>query len=302
MPLVLDQGYNHPKWVDGGLEANVHAQERFRIGTIIDVVEKDGKWDAIIEITDPLAREAIENNEIPFFVSPRILHDPDEPDTAIKDWLLFHLAVVDEPAFGDKAKFKGACYGMAEQCQIALKSASKESCGFCVKTELLKLVTNHDSSLSSSFLPSPKTIPSMVDSPQTIDLSGYVPKGDYDALKNEVSTYKQANADLSKNFEEFKTSIEEDKRKSKITAVLSAKIADAKTRDERIKYFVDAKVAPEVVETAYKDIPDIQTNKGRDNTELFTGNKPADASVSNKAGSYAKASAYTNSIVRGASY
>lgn len=295
-PLVLTADYSHPKWVDGGVIANIQAQEKYAIGRITDVLHKDGQWDAIIEITNPAAREAIEKQDIPFEVSPRIVHDPDADTENIAEWLGVHLAIVDKPAYGDKATFKGACYGMANECQLALKQAKAEDCGFCVKSALVKLANENNSSLTSLNSEGQNSQTSMGDStPQTIDLSGYVPKGDYDALKTEVATYKQANADLSKNFEEFKASIIENERKAKITAVLSAKIADAKVRDERIKFFVDAKAAPEVVEIAYKDMPDISNKK--DNSELFAA-KPSDAKA-DRSGSYAKASAYFNTIVRG---
>lgn len=176
---------------------------------------------------------------------------------------------MDKPAYGEKASVKGMCEGDFSQCNVAL--SAKEDCGFCVKSALLKLVTNDISSYSSLSHEAEKSYQQMSAQAPTIDTSKFISKEEYEtkvkALEIEAATYKQANADLSKNFNEFKASIEEEKRTAKITSILSAKIADAKVRDERIKYFVDAKVDPEVVETAYKDIPDVSK---RDNSAQFT--------------------------------
>lgn len=295
---VVGEADHPPYFYDKSVMENAQYQERFALGKIRDVVETDGQYDALIEITNPAAKDAIEKNEIPLLVSPRILYDTHEPLDNVKTWAGFHLTAVTKPAFGHKAAVSAACYGENEQCKIAIASASIEnSCGFCVKTELLKLVNNDDSSHSSLNLDGKKNLPMGQDPNSTvpqIDLSNYVPKADYEALKTEVGTYKQANSDLKKSFDEFKTSIEEERRKEKITAVLSAKIADQKTRDERIKYFLDAKAAPEVVETAYKDFPDIATQKA-DNESTFTG-KPADASA--KGPSYADYLKHERSVIK----
>ena len=301
MPLVLDQNHDHPKWIEGGLIANITNQERYAIGRIFDVVEKDGKWDALIEVTDPLAREAIENNDIPFYVSPRIIHDPDEQDDMLREWMVAHLAVVNKPAYGDKAKIKGACYGSAPECLIALKQASKEDCGFCVKTELLKLVTNlKDSSLTSLNFEGNKALLVMdAQATQVIDTSKFISREEYDnkvkALESQVAGFKTVAEEAHKAADAKIAAIEEEKRVSKIEGHVKAKIADASKAQETIKKFVDAKVSPEIVADAMALIPD---TKGKNNSELFTG-KPADASLSH-VGSYDKASSYVNTIIRGA--
>ena len=56
-------------------------QEAYRVGSIIDITEKKGTYYAIIEITDPAAKDAFHNNDVPLFVSPAIaqldpLEDP----------------------------------------------------------------------------------------------------------------------------------------------------------------------------------------------------------------------------------
>lgn len=296
---------DHPPYLfDHSLPYNLEWQERYKIGEIIDVVQKDGRWDAIIEITDPLAKQTIENNDLEFYVSPRVIHDPNDPDDAIKNWIGGHLATVNEPAFGDKAAVKGACYGMAEQCMIALKQASvQQDCGFCVKTELLKLVTS-DSSLNSSFLPSAENLPLRM--AETVEAK---PPGEsseceakVQALQAELAAIKaiaeQGAQQAQKAADARIAAIEESYRKDKIKVLVTSKISDAKKAEEVYKNFVDAKLTPEVVEKTLAYIP--QETAKRDNTEMFTG-KPADAS-SERAGSYARAQAYMNGIIRGASY
>lgn len=303
MPLTLEQKFDHPEWLHDDawtpqeeFRRNFQHQQKFAIGVIRDVVEKDGRWDAIIEVTDPLAKEAIEKEEIPFFVSPRILHDPSEPEDAIQKWMLFHLAVVDKPAFGDKAKISSACYGEAGQCQIALKNAKKEECGFCVKTQLLKLITNADSSHSShNFARKKNELMENSPSSTTVDLSGYVPKVDYDKLVAEVSAKNAAFEQAKKAYDERLAAIELENTTNKITAVLSAKIADKEELAKKVKYFVDAKVAPEVVAEAFKLVPDVKTQAPTTNESTFTG-KPTDASA--KGPSYADYVAYERRLIK----
>lgn len=314
MPLVLDENYDHPKWKEElGIAENAEYQQKFAIGTIRDVVEKGGKWDAIIEITDPLAKEAIEKEDIPFYVSPRILHDSDQPDEAIKDWQGFHLAIVDEPAFGDKAKIKGACYGMAAECQIALKNAKKEPCGFCVKKALEKLVTKQGGVISSINLPSKKNT-SMEDCPdkkqsQTTEEhcpeksqaqeqeKECAPREEIEALKAKIAAMTGAFEQARQAYDSRIAAVEEEKKEEKISSVLSAKIADKEELAKKVKYFMDAKVAPEVVAEAFKLVPDIHTTK----TDSIFNARPADASVNQKAGSFDAWRRYNNSVIGGVS-
>lgn len=305
MPLVLTQDYSHPKWIDGGIVENTISQLRYAIGEITKVFAKDGKlYRAFIKITHPLGREVldkIKEDEFELGTSPRIVHNPDNPDDKISDWMGLHLAVVNKPAFGfDKAAFRGACYGSSEQCHLALKEAKQEDCGFCVKTALTQLVTNlNDSSLTSLNSEGNNSILIMDgQAPMGIDTSKFISREEYDskvkALESQVAGFKTVAEEAHKAADAKIAAIEEEKRVSKIEGHVKAKIADASKAQETIKKFVDAKVSPEIVADAMALIPD---TKGKNNSELFTG-KPADAS--SHVGSYEKASAYLNSIVRGA--
>jgi hypothetical protein len=296
-PFVLTESYQHPEWINGvGPLGNLEYQERYAIGRIRQVLQTAGLWDAIIEITDPQAKEAIEKEEIPFYVSPKIIHNPDNPDDAISDWAGLHLAVVSKPAYGvEKATFKGACYGAAQECKVALTKSAAENpgCGFCVKSAMLKLVTNNSSHYTSLEREENKSQTSMGDSTQTekVDLSGYVPKGELEAVK---AAFEAKIVETENKYAQKIASFEEERRKESIATIVNSKYTDAKQAEEVAKKFVDAKVSPEFVKDILAKVPDPK----RDNSELFTG---AVKEASSKAGSYELARKYTNSIIRGAS-
>jgi hypothetical protein len=177
-PLVLTQGFHHPlppEMMRKGSEqqyddddnpyntVNVHEivdhwlayQEVFRVGTIIDVVEKKGSYFAIIEVTDPAAKEAFRNNDLPLFVSPAIAQlDPTEDPSNITNWTFVHLAIVADPAYTmKKAIISGQCHDEKERCLLQLRQAEinvkdydmdtweklpKIGCGFCRYDALAK--------------------------------------------------------------------------------------------------------------------------------------------------------------------
>lgn len=278
MPLVLTQEYDHPKWIEGGLIENVKSQLRYAIGQITKILKTGSIRDAIIKITDPIARAAIENNDIPLFTSPRLAHDPDDPIDRIKNWLGLHLAIVDKPAFGDKAAVKGACYGAAAECHIALKEAKKEDCGFCVKTTLLKLVNIADASINTSqFTHSEKSQSLMADS--QFDAASFISKADHEntvkTLEAKIDAFKSVAEEATKRADAKIAAIEEEKRADKIAGLVNSKIADGKKAEETIKKFVDAKVSPEIVAEAMSFIP--EPVKPVDNSEKFSAKADAKA-------------------------
>jgi hypothetical protein len=115
-------------------------QEAYRIGSIIDITEKNGTYYAIIEVTDPAAKDAFRNNDVPLFVSPAIAQlDPLEDAANITNWTGIHLAVVSEPAYTiNKAIISGQCHDNKDRCLLQLRQAAIENkkiprigCGFC---------------------------------------------------------------------------------------------------------------------------------------------------------------------------
>lgn len=170
-PLVLTHDFKHPMPPDFDKVANTYYddddnpqnvvkvddivehwlayQEDFRIGNIIDITQKGDVYYAIIELTDPQAKEAFRNNDVPLFVSPAIAQlDPYENASSITNWTGVHLAIVDNPAYTiKKALVTGQCHEDPTnhndngRCLLQLRQASvinKDSnqktlfgCGFC---------------------------------------------------------------------------------------------------------------------------------------------------------------------------
>ena len=115
-------------------------QEIYRVGSIIDITEKKGTYFAIIEVTDPAAKDAFRNNDVPLFVSPAIAQlDPFEDPSNITNWTGIHLAIVSNPAYTiKKALITGQCHDEKEKCLLQLRQAAIEQeklprigCGFC---------------------------------------------------------------------------------------------------------------------------------------------------------------------------
>lgn len=138
-PLVLQHNFDHPVVADDNLQHQLEYQELFRIGNIVDVVNKGTRYDAIAEITDPYAQKAFKEGMLPLYVSPQLFKkDPTEQDGQMTKWVGTHLAIVKEPAYGVKtATVNGECTGEAEKCLTYLKRAAiikkygYGNCGYC---------------------------------------------------------------------------------------------------------------------------------------------------------------------------
>lgn len=253
-PLVLTEDFDHPDIDDGNINHVFANQEPFRVGTIVDITQKDGVYYAISEVTDQHVKEAVTGAKLPPFVSPAIypIGGP-QPEDAIANWTGVHLAIVDDPAFGArKAQVTSTCSGEKAQCLMQLRKASIEkngvgSCGFCraakMKAYYAKLVTNPDNtSLNSSHVHESEN-KGTVEAPQTttvnpVDTSKFVPIEEFNKLKAENDILKQANSELKKASEETASrvaALEQASRRSKIASIVTAEvIKDEKKREETI--------------------------------------------------------------------
>ena len=113
--------FEHPYLPTNNIDNIIHHQEKFRVGSIVDVVEKDGDYHAIIEMNSKFA-----NMMLPPFCSPAIFqNNPGEADGEISDWEALHLAgLMEDPAYGARiALLKGSCMGTAEACSVQFKGA-----------------------------------------------------------------------------------------------------------------------------------------------------------------------------------
>ena len=100
-------------------------QDRFRVGTIEDVIKVGDSWRAIIKKD----KEFI-GRQFPPFCSPAIFKNNSlEPEDGITNWNGLHLAgLIDRPAYGNIALYKGSCTGTIESCKPQFRHASKAPC------------------------------------------------------------------------------------------------------------------------------------------------------------------------------
>ena len=115
--------FEHPYLPTNNIDQIINHQEKFRVGSIVDIVEKGGDYHAVIEINSKFA-----NMMLPPFCSPAIFqNNPGEADGEISDWEALHLAgLMEDPAYGASiALLKGSCMGTAEACSVQFKGAKQ---------------------------------------------------------------------------------------------------------------------------------------------------------------------------------
>ena len=116
--------YEHPYLPTNDINAILNHQEKFRVGSIVDVFEdKHGDWYASIEMLPKFA-----NSRLPPFCSPAIYQlDASEAEGQISKWEALHLAALTEnPAYGARiALLKGTCVGTDNECKVQFKSAKQ---------------------------------------------------------------------------------------------------------------------------------------------------------------------------------
>ena len=123
--------YEHPYLPTNDINKVFDHQEKFRVGSIVDIIEKDGDYFANIEINQKFAHMVM-----PPFCSPAIFqNNPSEPEGQISDWEALHLAALHEdPAYGSRiALLRGTCVGTQDQCTVQFKSAKQQAKMVCIK-------------------------------------------------------------------------------------------------------------------------------------------------------------------------
>ena len=123
--------YEHPYLPTNDISKVFDHQEKFRVGSIVDIIEKDGDYFANIELNQKFAHMVM-----PPFCSPAIFqNNPSEPEGQIEDWEALHLAALHEdPAYGSRiALLRGTCVGTKDQCTVQFKSAKQEAKMVCTK-------------------------------------------------------------------------------------------------------------------------------------------------------------------------
>ena len=118
---VYGEKYEHPYVPTNDLNQIFAHQEKFRVGTIVDIGESGGDYHATIEMLPKFA-----NMTLPPFCSPAIYQlDAQEAEGQISKWEALHLAALDEnPAYGARiALLKGTCVGTNSECKIQFRGA-----------------------------------------------------------------------------------------------------------------------------------------------------------------------------------
>lgn len=115
--------FEHPYLPTNDIQQILGHQEKFRVGSIVDVGEKNGDYYATIEMLPKFA-----NMTLPPFCSPAIYQlNAQEHEGNISEWEALHLAALDEnPAYGARiALLKGTCVGTENACKVQFKSAKQ---------------------------------------------------------------------------------------------------------------------------------------------------------------------------------
>ncbi len=271
-PLVLTEDYSHPvPENEDSLDHWLTYQEDFRIGTIVDVVPKDSAYYALIEVTDPDAKKAIEGGAIPNYVSPAIAQLGFEASTKINNWTGVHLAIVDEPAFTvKKATITASCGGDSEQCLLQLRKAKIErtgirhGCGFCNYKALVRLAKSDTSHVTSrdNFHLVKLEDNNTVNSPETskaaeVQQLDTVPKTQYDELVKKLADAELKARELSETNKSISGQVAEiqlERRREKIERIITAElIKDDNKRTEKINTMVASSIPVKEIEDLYKD-------------------------------------------------
>jgi len=117
--------YEHPYLPTNDINAILNHQEKFRVGSIVDVFEdKQGDWFASVEMLPKFA-----SSRLPPFCSPAIYQlDASEAEGQISKWEALHLAALTEnPAYGARiALLKGTCVGTDNECKVQFKAAKQD--------------------------------------------------------------------------------------------------------------------------------------------------------------------------------
>jgi hypothetical protein len=145
-PFVIDfDTFSHP--TAERVDMLLREQEKYRVGTIIDVSYNDGYAWFIAEINDPRAIKAIKDGIVKF-VSPSIIVDESNVardsngNEIINKFVVAHVAGVKEPAFGIIAQINAQCSGSRQTCLNMLRGFSN---GFVRNS-------NHDDTNAGKYL------------------------------------------------------------------------------------------------------------------------------------------------------
>ena len=180
--------FEHPYLRTNNLNTIFEHQEKFRVGNITDIKEKNGEYFAQIEMKSKFA-----GMRLPPFCSPAIFQlDPSEAEGNISQWEALHLAGLNEdPAYGARiAILRGSCMGTPEQCTIQFRTA-KTLCpkGKTLAKQLAAIITKGNTTFNRL---SPEDITDVEDIEQNIKgILGTKAKGEVPLVTKKHPRFKQ---------------------------------------------------------------------------------------------------------------
>ena len=233
-PLVVQEDFQHPDSGDPNYEHHLQYQEKFRIGNIVGIAENKGIYSAIVDVTDPNAKDAFRQGNLPLYVSPQLFHDGvgKEADDNAATWRGTHLAIVNEPAYGAvKARVTGQCNGDSKTCLAQLKRAS---CNFCIKETIKNYVSNKSNQSNSSLEKNSRTYNSKLaevkdetikETIQTVSIEEFNKiKQALETMTSERDALKQTNTQITEENKTVSASLDSLKgeyRKDKVSSILA---------------------------------------------------------------------------------
>lgn len=136
---------------EGNVRKHNAIDERYRIGHITHVKPlPNAAYAGIIELTHPGAIEAFKAGKIPKFVSPAVYNlNMTGPQGEFTSFEPLHIAFVDQPAFGLKARIIDTCHGKEDLCLRNLGVAAAVMGESCIHKALEKLENRYEPAHSS---------------------------------------------------------------------------------------------------------------------------------------------------------
>ena len=166
IPLIMHPSGNHPLYFKEGARHDsdqsdfdisdiLEIQDRYKIGDIIDVTyepikeQPDKKaWFSTIKISNKDILSQIKLGAVFMYVSPQVYDlKGSGPNEQTTEFIPLHLAIVNEPAYGSKARIKAQCNGSGPSCINALKSAAINFANALDNSSFLKNSSNNTNNI-----------------------------------------------------------------------------------------------------------------------------------------------------------
>lgn len=151
-PHEYEHVEENPLDPEGNVRKHQEIDERYRVGHVIKIKPlPNSAYAGIIELTHQAAIEAFQAGKIPQFVSPAVYNlNMTGPMGEFTSFEPLHIAFVDRPAYGFKARVIDQCHGEQDLCLRNLGVASTVMGMACVAKALDKLQHTFHSSLVKS--------------------------------------------------------------------------------------------------------------------------------------------------------